>query len=207
MERTKSTKIKIISLVASLLICFALIGVGVWAAVSQKLTIDNNITITTSRQTKVAVTVSEYINASTDAVSAAPQDEISSSWTEKVTKDAETDTATGSVSPINFNLTEGKNYYAYKFEFTNSSDNMAYAHISASAVNNEQITIYYGETWGATMQALGNNVALDQDVDLAATNGTGEFYIVVASKAPLEELKAVEDPIAFNITVTLDQLA
>ena len=63
MEKEKqqsSIKVKIISLVISLLVCFMLIGVSVWAATQQNVTIDNTITITTAGNTRVEVTVSEH---------------------------------------------------------------------------------------------------------------------------------------------------
>lgn len=202
MENKKSTKIKIISLVASLVICFLLIGVSVYAALSQTLTIDNNITITTGGQTEVAVKVSEYINTGTDAISASP--ESIEGWTEKVNKSATEATKEGTVTPIDFNYTTGKNYYAYKFEFTNSSTAQAYAHISTSAVDNTELTIYYGEELSASMDTLTNNTALDADVTLPATDGTGEFYIIVASNVKLENLTAASAE--FNISVLIDQV-
>ena len=205
MESKKSTKIKIISLVASLVICFLLIGVSVYAALTQTVTINNNINITTGGQTEVAVKVSEYINTGKTAVTASP--ESITGWTEKVTKSATEQTKVGSVTPIDFNYTTGKNYYAYKFEFTNSSTVQAYAHITASAVDNTQLTIYYGEELSASMSSLENNIALDADVSLAATGGTGEFYIIVAANEDLGELTAVEEAIPFNINITIDQNA
>ena len=204
MESKKSTKIKIISLVASLVICFLLIGVSVYAALTQTVTINNNINITTGGQTEVAVKVSEYINEGESAVTTSPAS--IEGWTEKVTKSATEQTKEGSVTPIDFNYTAGKNYYAYKFEFTNSSTVQAYAHISASAVDNTQLTIYYGETLSASMSSLENNIALDADVSLAGTNGTGEFYIIVAANVDLENLTAVAQ-IPFNINITIDQNA
>lgn len=205
MESKKSTKIKIISLVASLVICFLLIGVSVYAALIQTVTINNNINITTSGQTEVAVTVSEYINTGRDAVTASPT-EITG-WTPKVTKDATEQTEVGSVTPIDFNHTTGKNYYAYKFEFTNSSTVQAYAHITASAVDNTQLTIYYGETLSASMSSLTNGNPLNAVVSLADTDGAGKFYIIVAANKNLGELTAVEEAIPFNISITIDQNA
>lgn len=203
-EKQKSMRVKILSLVASLVLCFLLIGVSVYAALSQTLTIDNTITITTSGQTKVAVKVSEYLNEGNTAVSASP-DSITG-WELKVEKTADEDTKEGTVSPINFNYTENVNYYAYKFEFTNNSSETAYAHISASPVDNTQLTIYYGEMLSASMNSVSNNVALGADVTLAATNGTGEFYIIVASNVNLDALTE-KAGVPFNISITLDQNA
>lgn len=206
MEKQTSIKLKIVSLVISMLVCFALIGISVWAAKSQNVSIDNNISITTSGQTKVAVSVYEYIHGGEDAVGSAPTDVAD--WGEaKVSKTAEENTKSGSVTPIAFSATTKKNYYAYKFTFTNASDVAVYAHITASTVNNAQITVYYGETWGASMTAL-NNSALDADVTLQASpGGSGEFYIAVVSNTALGNLTGIEGTLEFNMSILLDQVA
>ena len=219
-QEQKSIKIKIISLAISIIVCVLLVGVSVWAARQQTLDITNKINITTSGQTKVAVDVSEYIHAGTTGVKAAPTDSIADDassntegWHTLVTKTAEENSKKQAATPIVFNYSDGKNYYAYKFEFSNESDKIVYAHISADVVNNTELTIYYGETWGATLTALTNNTALDTDVTLQAatddgsTPGTGTFYIVVAANVGLDSLTEVEDAIQFNIHVLLDQTA
>ena len=219
-QEQKSIKIKIISLAISIIVCVLLVGVSVWAALQQTLDITNNISITTSGQTKVAVDVSEYIHAGTTGVATAPTDSIADDalsntegWHTLVTKTAEENSKNQAATPIVFNYSDGKNYYAYKFEFSNESDKIVYAHISADVVNNTELTIYYGEKWGATLTALTNDTALDTDVTLQAatddgsTPGTGTFYIVVAANVGLDSLTEVEDAIQFNIHVLLDQTA
>ena len=216
----KRLKVKIISLAVSILVCVLLVGVSVWAALSQSLKITNNISITTSGQTKVAVDVKEYIHAGTTGVTTAPSDTVNDSeesnkagWYALVSKGADEDTKEKAATPIVFNYSDGNNYYAYKFTFSNESDKIVYAHITASTVNNTELTIYYGETWGATMTALTNNTALDADVTLQAatddgvTPGTGTFYIVVCANKGLDKLTEVDSPITFDINVLLDQTA
>lgn len=205
MEKQTSIKLKIVSLVISMLVCFALIGISVWAAKSQNVSINNNISITTSGQTKVAVSVYEYIHEGEAAVGSAPTDVVD--WGEaKVSKTAEENTKSGSVTKIDFSANDNKNYYAYKFTFTNESDVAVYAHITASAVDNSQITIYYGQTWGASMTAL-NNSALDADVTLQASpDGSGEFYIAVVSNTALGNLTGIEGTLDFNMSILLDQV-
>lgn len=206
MEKQTSIKLKIVSLVISMLVCFALIGISVWAAKSQNVSIDNNISITTSGQTKVAVSVYEYIHEGEGAVGSAPTDVAD--WGEaKVSKTAEENTKSGSVTPIAFSATTAKNYYAYKFTFTNESDVAVYAHITASAVDNSQITIYYGQTWGVSMTAL-NNSAIDDDITLQASpDGSGEFYIAVVSNTALDNLTGIEGTLEFNMSIVLDQVS
>ena len=219
-QEQKSIKIKIISLAVSIIVCVLLVGISVWAALQQTLDITNNITITTSGQTRVAVNVSEYIHTGRTGVTTAPTETVNDSetsnkegWYNIATKDADTNEATEAATSIVFNYSDGNNYYAYKFEFSNESDEIVYAHISADVVNNTELTIYYGETWGATLTALTNNTALDTDVTLQAatddgsTPGTGTFYIVVAANVGLDSLTEVEDAIQFNIHVLLDQTA
>ena len=216
MEKEKqqsSIRLKIVALVISLLVCFTLIGISVWAATQQNVTIDNTITITTAGNTRVAVTASEASNKSGDAVSACP--ESISSWTAMASntgdvsngvKPAGINSAEYQATAMDFSVTDGNNWYAYKLDFTNESTVAVYAHINSSAVNNSQITIYYGQNL-ASMSTLANSTAMDTDVPLGAAGGgsnTATFYVVVASKVALTELTDAS-PIDFDLSITIDQ--
>lgn len=210
MEKEKqqsSIRLKIVALVISLLVCFTLIGISVWAATQQNVTIDNTITITTAGNTRVQVKVSEYLNEGTDAISASP--ESISSWSEVGTKTAETNSDTINPTPILFSLDDGHNYYAYKIDFTNQSVNdesdviTTYAHISSSAVDNTELTIYYGATLSASMQTLANNTNLDFDVTLDSATETS-FYIVVAVKRALGEMTPAS-AVDFDLSIAIDR--
>lgn len=107
MEKAKMLKRKIIIAAFSVLVCFLVVGVSVYAALSQTLNLTNYITITTGGQTKVGVVVSEYINKGKDAVTASPSGEVA--WTQKLSKDSNTDTATQALTPADFNYTVGQN--------------------------------------------------------------------------------------------------
>lgn len=205
MEKTKSSlKRRLLITLFSALICVLVIGVSVYAALSQNVTLNNNITITTAGQTRVEVVVSQGSNTSSDAVSAAPASQPS--WSEVVTKDANNNTETvSSLTPMDFSVSDGINYYAYKLEFTNEGSTQAYAHISGPAIDNTQLTIYTGQEWDS-LAAVGNNTAIDADVTLTASNGTGTFYIVVASNVSLDQLNNMNQT-PFNINVVLDQTA
>lgn len=203
MEKSKSLKRKILICACSILVCVLAIGISVYAALTQTTNLTNNITISTAGQTKVGVVVSEYINAETTAITASPSGEVS--WTQKLSKSQDEDEATQALTPADFNYTAGKNYYAWKLDFTNSNNSDAYAHIVTSAVNNSQITIYTGSTWGS-LTALENNVAGDETISLAK-EATATYYVVVASNTSLDRLTAVEGQLPFNITITLDQTA
>lgn len=219
MEKEKlqrSIKVKIIALAISLFVCFALVGVSVWAALTQTVTINNNITVTQDGQTKVKVTVSEYANKAITAVSDAP-DLTSVSWTPMkgsagVTsgvKDVDTNEATYTPTAMDFSQTDGVNYYAYKIEFENETISgdagaAAYAHITSSAYDNTQISIWYGTT-ATPENTLTNNTAMDTDVTIDA-DGTATFYVVVAASEALEGLnEKTQTP--FNLSITIDQTA
>ena len=203
-KQQKSIKVKIVSLAVSILVCLLLVGVSVYAALAQSLEISNTITITSAGQTKVEVVASEYLNTGNTAVASAPTGSVS--WSELVTKTSDEDQKSKAATPIVFNVEDNHNYYAYKFEFTNESTKVVYAHIAATTVDNTELTIYYGQTFDASMTALANNTALDADVELSATNGEGEFYIVVAANVDLAALTE-RDVADFDITITLDQTA
>lgn len=207
MEKTKSSlKRRLLITLFSALICVLVIGVSVYAALSQNVTLNNNITITTAGQTKVAVTVSQASNKATTGVSASPAEEPSVTWASVGTKAADTDSETISgLTPMNFSVSDGINYYAYKLEFTNEGSTEAYAHITGPAIDNAQLTIYTGQEWGS-LTAVGNNKAIDADVTLTASNGTGTFYIVVASNVSLDQLNVMAQT-PFNINVLIDQTA
>lgn len=205
MEKSSSIRRKIIITAISALICILVIGVSVFAALTQTVNINNNITITTDGQTEVIVNVFEASNTGETAVNTAPVTEPSDWGSAVLTKDAATASAAQELTAMDFSVSDGINYYAYKITFENTGSTIAYAHISASAVDNTQLKIYAGESWDS-LADVGNNTAIDSDVTLAATDGTGEFYIVVASAVALEILNDMAKT-PFNVTITIDQTA
>lgn len=203
MEKAKMLRRKILISAFSVLVCVLVIGVSVYAALSQSVNLTNYITITTGGQTKVGVVVSEYINKGTEAVVASPSGEVA--WTQKLSKDSNTDTATQALTPADFNYTVGQNYYAWKIDFTNTDASDAYAHITASAVNNDQVTVYAGATWGS-LGAVAKNTEAKGEVTLGKS-ATATYYIVVVANTALENLVEVEGQLPFNIDITIDQTA
>lgn len=203
MEKAKMLRRKILISAFSVLVCVLVIGVSVYAALSQSVNLTNYITITTGGQTKVGVVVSEYINKGTEAVVASPSGEVA--WTQKLSKDSNTDTATQALTPADFNYTVGQNYYAWKIDFTNTDASNAYAHITASAVDNDQVTVYAGAAWGS-LEAVANNTEAKGEVTLAKS-ATATYYIVVVANTALENLVEVEGQLPFNINITIDQTA
>ena len=203
MEKAKMLRRKILISAFSVLVCVLVIGVSVYAALSQSVNLTNYITITTGGQTKVGVVVSEYINKGTEAVVASPSGDVA--WTQKLSKDSNTDTATQALTPADFNYTVGQNYYAWKIDFTNTDASDAYAHITASAVNNDQVTVYAGATWGS-LGAVEKNTEAKGEVTLGKS-ATATYYIVVVANTALENLVEVEGQLPFNIDITIDQTA
>ena len=203
MEKAKMLRRKILISAFSVLVCVLVIGVSVYAALSQSVNLTNYITITTGGQTKVGVVVSEYINKGTTAVVASPSGEVA--WTQKLSKDSNTDTATQALTPADFNYTVGQNYYAWKIDFTNTDASNAYAHITASAVDNDQVTVYAGATWGS-LETVAKNTEAKGEVTLAKS-ATSTYYIVVVANTALENLVEVEGQLPFNINITIDQTA
>ena len=203
MEKAKMLRRKILISAFSVLVCVLVIGVSVYAALSQSVNLTNYITITTGGQTKVGVVVSEYINKGTEAVVASPSGEVA--WTQKLSKDSNTDTATQALTPADFNYTVGQNYYAWKIDFTNTDASDAYAHITASAVDNDQVKVYAGATWGS-LGAVAKNTETKGEVTLAKS-ATATYYIVVVANTALENLVEVEGQLPFNIDITIDQTA
>lgn len=203
MEKAKMLRRKILISAFSVLVCVLVIGVSVYAALSQSVNLTNYITITTGGQTKVGVVVSEYINKGTEAVTAAPSGDVA--WTQKLSKDSNTDTATQALTPADFNYTVGQNYYAWKIDFTNTDASDAYAHITASAVDNDQVTVYAGATWGS-LEAVAKNTEAKGEVTLAKS-ATATYYIVVVANTALDSLVEVEGQLPFNIDITINQTA
>lgn len=203
MEKAKMLRRKILISAFSVLVCVLVIGVSVYAALSQSVNLTNYITITTGGQTKVGVVVSEYINKGTEAVVASPSGDVT--WTQKLSKDSNTDTATQALTPADFNYTVGQNYYAWKIDFTNTDASDAYAHITASAVDNDQVTVYAGATWGS-LEAVAKNTEAKGEVTLAK-GATATYYIVVVANTALENLVEVEGQLPFNIDITINQTA
>lgn len=207
MENTGfSIKRKIIATAVSILLCILVIGISVYAALAQSMTLTNQIIISTSGQTKVEAKIYEYINTGSDAITELTGLASEPSWgSEKYTKDANNDSFSGTLSDAVFDAATGKNYYAWKIEFTNTDTKAdAYAHISSPAVDNSQIDVYAGTDWSALEKK--QNTAVAGEVPLTASNGTGVYYIVVVTNENLSDLNSAS-PIDFGITINIDQIA
>lgn len=208
MEKTNSNiKRKIIISVLSILLCALIISVSVYAALSQSLNLTNQITISASGQTQVKVDVYEYSNNAETAITDIGSLATEPSWGAVLVTKGETENSkTQALTPAEFAQSIGINYYAWKITFTNSNvtDNTVYAHITAPAVDNDQIKVWIGTEWASL--TANENTAVDADVSLTK-GATASYYIVVATDTPLDQLTPSEGSLPFNIDILIDQNA
>ena len=199
-EQKKSTRNrKLIAALCSLVLCMLLIGVSVYAALSQSATITNTITVTTSGQVKTSVVVKEYAGEGAGAVAAIPE---APTFTAKVLdKGAEVDNLTEAATPFVFSSEKGKNFYAYEITFANTSTKSVTATITSSAESNAEIDVYAGATW-AEMAKLDNATGVHGTVVLDANTGSGKYYIMVCANKALGDMAAAPET-DFNVTINI----
>ena len=199
-EQKKSTRNrKLIAALCSLVLCMLLIGVSVYAALSQSATITNTITVSTSGQVFTQVVVKDYSGAGTEAVTAVPA--APTFEHEVLNKASDVNEMENAGTPFLFSSEKGNNFYAYEITFANSSSKAVTATITSSTESNEEIDVYVGTTWEG-MTKLENAAAVNGTVTLEATNGTGTYYIMVcANKALGEMTEATGTP--FNVSISI----
>lgn len=202
MEDTKKSAItkKIVITLISMLACLFLIGVVVYAALSQTVNLSNTITITTSGQAKAIVNVYEASIDGTSGVATLPTEPT---WgTAILTKEQNADSANKDLTPIVFGQTDGKNVYAYKITIENKSTVKVTVDITSSTESNEQIDVYAGETFAAATK-LANGAGVDFDkTDIAENNGQLTYYIIVCANTDLGSMTAT-DGSDFDITISI----
>lgn len=199
-EQKKSTRNrKLVAALCSLVLCMLLIGVSVYAALSQSATITNTITVSTSGQVFTQVVVKDYSGAGTEAVAsfpAAPTFEH-----EVLNKASDVNELEKEGTPFLFSSEKGNNFYAYEITFANSSSKAVTATITSSTESNEEIDVYVGTTWEG-MTKLENAAAVNGTVTLEATNGTGTYYIMVCANKALGEMTEAAGT-AFNVSISI----
>lgn len=199
-EQKKSTRNrKLIAALCSLVLCMLLIGVSVYAALSQSATITNTITVTTSGQVKTSVVVKEYAGEGAEAVAAIPS--APTFATEVLNKGAQVDNMTEAATPFVFSSADGKNFYAYEITFANTSTIEVTATITSSTESNTEIDVYAGATWEG-MTKLDNATGVNGTVVLDANTGSGKYYIMVCANKALGEMTAA-DRTDFNVTINI----
>ena len=199
-EQKKSTRNrKLIAALCSLVLCMLLIGVSVYAALSQSATITNTITVTTSGQVKTSVVVKEYAGTGDGAVAEIPS--APTFTAEVLNKGAEVDNLTKAATPFVFSSADGKNFYAYEITFANTSTKEVTATITSSTESNAEIDVYAGTTWEG-MTKLENATGVNGTVTLVANEGSGKYYIMVCANKALGDMAAA-DATDFNVTINI----
>lgn len=199
-EQKKSTRNrKLIAALCSLVLCMLLIGVSVYAALSQSATITNTITVSTSGQVFTQVVVKDYSGAGAEAIAAVPG--APTFEHEVLNKGAEVDNLTEAATPFVFSSEKGNNFYAYEITFANTSTKSVTATITSSAESNAEIDVYAGTTW-AGMTKLDNTKGVSGTVTLDANTGSGTYYIMVCANKALGEMTAAPET-NFNVTISI----
>lgn len=199
-EQKKSTRNrKLIAALCSLVLCMLLIGVSVYAALSQSATITNTITVSTSGQVFTQVVVKDYSGAGAGAIAAVPG--APTFEHEVLNKGAEVDNLTEAATPFVFSSEKGKNFYAYEIAFANSSTKEVTARITSSAESNAEIDVYAGATWEG-MTKLENATGVNGTVVLDANTGSGKYYIMVCANKALGDMAAAPET-DFNVTINI----
>ena len=200
MEKKKNLTKKIVITLSSMLLCLLLIGVSVYAAISQSATLNNTISVNTSGQAKAIVTAYETSIAGKTAVTAVPTEPA---WGDAVYTKAETeDNGTHDLTPIVFSQTEGKNVYAYKVEVQNKSDVAVTVAITTTAESNAEIDVYCGEEY-ATLEKLANGEGVNFSKSSVATDATVTYYILVCANTALADMTAASST-EFDINVVVN---
>lgn len=201
MEKKKNLTKKLVITLSSMLLCLLLIGVSVYAAISQSATLNNTISVNTSGQAKAIVTAYETSVTGTTAVTAVPTTEPT--WGSAVYTKAETeDNGTHDLTPIVFSQTEGKNVYAYKVEVQNKSDVAVTVAITTTAESNAEIDVYCGEEY-ATLEKLANGEGVNFSKSNVATDATVTYYILVCANTALADMTAASST-EFDINVVVN---
>ena len=199
-EQKKSTRNrKLIAALCSLVLCMLLIGVSVYAALSQSATITNTITVSTSGQVFTQVVVKDYSGAGAEAIAAVPG--APTFEHEVLNKGAEVDDMTRAATPFVFSSANGNNFYAYEITFANTSTKSVTATITSSAESNAEIDVYAGTTW-AGMTKLDNTKGVSGTVTLDANTGSGTYYIMVCANKALGEMTAAPET-DFNVAINI----
>ena len=199
-EQKKSTRNrKLVAALCSLVLCMLLIGVSVYAALSQSATITNTITVSTSGQVFTQVVVKDYSGAGTEAVTQVPATPTFEH--EVLNKASDVNEMEKAGTPFLFSSEEGKNFYAYEITFKNSSSKAVTATITSTTESNEEIDVYVGTTW-ADMTKLENATGVKGTVTLEATNGEGTYYIMVCANKALGEMTEAAGT-AFDVSISI----
>ena len=191
-EQKKSTRNrKLIAALCSLVLCMLLIGVSVYAALSQSATITNTISITRSGQSYVSIKVEKTSHDGVTAYNATTGDAVGT-YSELLTVSAGQSGTKTDETKMTFSHSVGKNAYAYKIYLKNESADTAVKYSikmlqtgKTDAYTSPSAQIVIGKATGdGNVEAYADMT----DVNLAA-NAEATVYIVVYANVALENLE------------------
>ena len=191
-EQKKSTRNrKLIAALCSLVLCMLLIGVSVYAALSQSATITNTISITRSGQSYVSIKVEKTSHDGVTAYNATTGDAVGT-YSELLTVAAGQSGTKTDETKMTFSHSVGKNAYAYKIYLKNESADTAVKYSikmlqtgKTDAYTSPSAQIVIGKATGdGNVEAYADMT----DVNLAA-NAEATVYIVVYANVALENLE------------------
>jgi len=202
MEKSKSTLTKrVIIALASLLICLTIMGVAVYASLSQSLKLTNTISVTTDGQAKAQISAYEVSLAGNTAVEELPTEPT---WGEAViTKTEDKDSEEKGLTPIIFSQTNNKNLYAYKIVVTNKSTVPVKVTITSSTESNTEIDVYSGKIFAEAVEVENTKGVNFQEANLAK-DGELTYYIIVCANTDLVNMTATDTAQTFNIDVLVE---
>ena len=202
MEKTKSSLTKrVIIALASLLICLTIMGVAVYASLSQNLKLTNTISVTTDGQAKAEISAYEVSIEGNTAVTSLPTEPT---WGDAViTKTESEDSAEKGLTPIIFSQTNNKNVYAYKIVVTNKSTVPVKVTITSSSESNEEIDVYSGKEF-ASAEKLDNAKGVSFEESSLAKQGELTYYIIVCANTDLVNMTATDNAQSFDIEVLVE---
>lgn len=210
-EEKLQSKVKrrIVVIVLSMLLCMLLIGISVWAAVSQTLTSPSTILITTDGQARVGITAS-YANGKNDGALFSEIEEQGTTvsgleYNQIAQKTADNDSVSQKGPDIVFSAAGEYTYVAYKIEFANteaSAVNYQIEFTDPDAGNgaytfNDQVSIYSAAGTDSFTFAQGQTA---MSGNLAKSASTTVYVIVALNTAPESLTTAELDN--FNLVVT-----
>lgn len=209
-EQKKSTRNrKLIAALCSLVLCMLLIGVSVYAALSQSATITNTISITRSGQSYVSITVTKTSHADVTAYTPTTGAAVGT-YSELLTVAAGQSGTKTDETKMTFSQSVGKNAYAYKIYLKNESADTAVKYsikmlqtgTTDTAYTSPSAQIVIGKATGD-----GNVEAYTDmtDVNLAA-NAEATVYIVVYANVALENLEPTEGT-TFDLAINTTAVA
>lgn len=209
-EQKKSTRNrKLIAALCSLVLCMLLIGVSVYAALSQSATITNTISITRSGQSYVSITVEKTNHTGATAYTATTGADVGT-YSELLTVAAGQSGTKEDETKMTFSQSVGKNAYAYKIHLKNESTDTAVKYSIKMLKSGTTDVVYTSPSAQIVIgKATGDgNVeayADMNDVNLAA-NAEATVYIVVYANVALENLEAT-DGTTFDLAINTTAVA